>query len=178
MICSEIEEELAMDAIGALDAAQSAVLKEHIRQCAACAKRWKEFHSLSAAHSGVAAELADLSIKRQSQESSVVSKRPAFTWLIVSLRSSLAVGAVGIFVMWLTWFRHPLSPPESLPKPSVSLVTSVAPASSEANPTIGAYREALERSGENSLEALLSRDATHLLPRGPDDAGALASDNF
>jgi hypothetical protein len=164
MTCKDIKQDLALAAMDCLDEARLLQIREHCRDCPACAAQLQQFRSIALAHSRVAAECDALPLhyhpSRARGSHRVAGRRriapdPIWRWL-------LPIGAIAALAFAFVILDQPIRPPTAQKVPPSAL-----PVPLDHAPSLAVYRNAIEKSGDASLDALLARDAERLLRPTP-----------
>jgi hypothetical protein len=172
MSCNFYEEDLALAAVGCLEPSRLRLVQEHCRLCVACGAGLAEYEQIARAHSTKAKELETARVKTRrlisvgSFEASRSLAMPVRMW-----RWMAPMGMAAVLAVCLYFLRHTKPPPQVAASvhnaPLDRPLRSVAQAQS---PSLAAYRQALDDSGEGALDALLARDERHLLPKLSDES--------
>ena len=168
MNCKDCEQDLALAAINGLDTPPALETREHLRKCGDCAERWKQFQGVVTGHFDAATEIQAVPIHWRASggrvtESSMPPDRVAPVWRWAFPMAAVATAAIAL-LLWRGPMRAPL-----VQRPLTS-VTARAPSTGVQAPSMAAYRNAIEKLGAASLDALLARDAQRLLPKTEDRA--------
>lgn len=167
MTCKTIEQDLALAAADCFDAPRLLEIREHCRSCRECATRLEQFQRLASIHSGAARELDGLALRydRSGVRVGVRATSPRRSPLVPVWRWWLPIGAVAALTAAVLLRDRPSDPARAqmnTPRVAVGLVAPVAHA-----PSLAVYRNALEKSGDDTFDALLALDADRLLPQTP-----------
>lgn len=163
MNCKDIEPDLALAASDCLDAARALEIRKHCANCPECASRLEQFQRVASDHRHAANELDGLGLRHEPSAArpgqgetglSPIALYPVLRWLLPL--SAAAAIAVGFFMK-----EQPALPLRTRMEPAGAMPASTG--SVDRAPSLAAYRNALEQSGDASLDALLSRDADRLL---------------
>lgn len=163
MTCKEIEQELALAAADCLDASRLLGIREHCANCPECAARLEQYERVSSDHLHAANELDSLSLRHDRSAARVLqaATRPGRSALNPVLRWLLPIGAVAMIAAGFFMKDQPVHPHQTRMEPA--LVMRAPTGSEDRAPSLAAYRNALDQSGDASLDALLARDAERLL---------------
>lgn len=163
MKCTDIEKELALAAANCLEASRLPQIREHCRHCPGCAAHWQEFLLISSAHTHAAAELDALPLhfRRTADRVRQRAGHPNRRTLDSTRIWRLSLGTLAAVITAFLFFRELIRPP--VPIRVRPAVTSTLPIQANPVSSIAAYRNAIEKSGEASFDALLARDADRLL---------------
>jgi len=177
MTCRDVNEDLALAAAGVLDEDRRALLDPHLRECPQCARRLREYEGIRAAHSSVAAELAQVRFKARESYSPEPATAPTNLFWGKSWRWILPISAAAAVALILAWPQRHASPSAKwLESAGPPLTTASSPGSAG---SLAAYRKALRASGEASLDVVLTRDANVLLrPSSQQEIRSLRADLY
>jgi hypothetical protein len=167
MTCKTIEQDLALAAANCLDAARLQEIHEHCRGCRDCATRLEQFQHVAAKHSQASKEVDGL-VLRYDRSSTRIGQRAATmrgSPLVPVWRWLLPIGAVAAITAAVIWRDQALDP--ARPQMNPPRVTAALEAPVTRAPSLAVYRNALEKSGDRSLDALLALDADRLLRQTP-----------
>jgi len=158
MTCNELREDLALTAAGAIDTRRGGFVREHVATCPACAARLREYELICSAHTSMAGELDEVWTGYKIKPRTQLRTRPLPSYL---WRWFLPLAGAGAVAALLLLTRPPVPQPAA-PTAQAELGSELARRPSTAG-TLARYRQALDRPGESSLEALLARDADAFL---------------
>ena len=166
MNCKDFGQGLALAAVKGLDDREALEIRDHLRECGECAERWKQYQGVVTGHFDAATEIQAMPIHWRASagrvmESSVPPSRVGPVWRWVFPMAGVATAAIALF-LW----REPMRAP--LVQRPLTGVTARAPGTEVPAPSMAAYRNAIEKLGDSSLDALLARDAQRLLPKTED----------
>lgn len=162
MKCHELEKDLALEAIGALDAAESARVLQHVQTCHTCAARLREYQSVCAAQVTAAAELHQVRLRT----SRSLAPQERYYPSVLRRLARWLIPVAGFSAAALVFLLLPSKPPRPAANTAASSVSAVegAPAKRTfAVATLGRYRQAMDEEGAASLDSVLDRDADLLL---------------
>lgn len=164
MNCKDIQQDLALAASDCLDAEPLGRVRQHCQRCASCAEVLRQYQEIASALSQVSREFNDLplEIREPDQQMERRGLMNGVTERLLNWRWLLPAG--GIALLMFVWFPKDLPTETSSVPAAPSEIAAVAPTPSGHIPSLAVYRNALDRSGTDSLEALLARDAEHLMP--------------
>jgi len=160
MTCNELREDLALTAAGAIDTRREALVREHVGGCPACAARLREYELVCSAHTSIAGDLDQLWTGCKIKPRTRLRARPLpshlWRWFLP------LAGAGAVAALALVMLTRPPVPQQAAPTAQAEVGSEPARRPSTAG-TLARYRQAMDRPGESSLEALLARDADAFL---------------
>jgi|WetSurMetagenome_2_1015567.scaffolds.fasta_scaffold443170_2 hypothetical protein len=156
MTCNELQKDLALMAVGALDQTRLALVSEHVRGCPGCAARLHDYESVCAAHLSAAGELKELRVRSNSK---ILTQAQNGSFSTQSWRWLIPLAGAAAAILLLT--QRPVS--DQVPSLRQPAVRTEAVPNQSATGTLARYRQALARPGEGSLDSLLARDADSFL---------------
>ncbi len=167
MNCKDCKQALPSMAGNDFDAPEYLEIRYHLRGCGDCAKRWKQLQRVATSYSDAAREIQALpirwpaSVRRIVQPSMSRRRRAIWRWM-------LPVAGVVTVAMALFFWREPTR--TQLVQSPRTPVTAPTRGVDLHAPSMAAYRNAIGKSGDASLDALLALDAQRLLPKTEDRA--------
>lgn len=165
MTCEQLKMDLSLAALGALNEAELARVRQHVESCQECAVRLREYEAVCGAQRNAAEEIHTVSLRRSD---AITVSKPAPNWSGQFARWLLPAAGLGAMAAVLVLALRAPGPATASKEPTFAIgVTdhaqpSVRKAMTVA--TLGGYRQALIQEGASSLEARLERDADVLLP--------------
>lgn len=165
MTCEQLKMDLSLAALGALNEADLARVRQHVEGCQECAVRLREYEAVCGAQRIAAEEIQTVNLRRAGAIAVGTRSQCSLSQFARWLLPAAGLGAMAAVLVLALRNPGPAQDPKE-PTSAIAVAERAQPPLRRTITvaTLGGYRQALVKEGTSSLEAVLERDADVLLP--------------